>query len=134
GIKQHKSDGERGKKPQDFSTGGGTTSSDAGKALGAEMNAFRPDKPYSVGPYKVDPASVTAAQLTMVRNTGGLFADKVNYDKVVVYQGETAEITPLVLNGDVDYATHGFPLATDKAFQDKGYRIIRGPILTGPAP
>src|SRR5437773_875658 len=89
--------------------------------------------PYSVGPYKVDPASVTAAQLTMVRNTGGLFADKVNYDKVVVYQGETAEITPLVLNGDVDYATHGFPLATDKAFQDKGYKIVRGPILTGPA-
>ena len=69
----------------------------------------------------------------MVRNTGGLFADKVNYDKVVVYQGETAEITPLVLNGDVDYATHGFPLATDKAFQDKGYKIVRGPIFTGPA-
>jgi len=51
----------------------------------------------------------------------------------VIYQGETAEVTPLVLNGDIDYATHGFPLATDKAFQDKGYRIIRGPILTGPA-
>src|SRR5436190_2063428 len=81
----------------------------------------------------IDKASVTAAQLTMVRNTGGLFADKVNFDKIVVYQGETAEITPLVLNGDVDYATHGFPLATDKAFQDKGYRIIRGPIFTGPA-
>ena len=97
------------------------------------MNAFRPDKPYSVGPYKIDTASVTAAQMTMVRNTGGLFADKVNFDKVVVYQGETAEITPLVLNGDVDYATHGFPLATDKAFQDKGFRVIRGPIFTGPA-
>ena len=133
GIKPDKIFGALGKKAQDFYTGGGTNSSDAGKALVAEMNAFRPDKPYSVGPYKVDPASVTAAQLTMVRNTGGLFADKVNYDKVVVYQGETAEITPLVLNGDVDYATHGFPLATDKAFQDKGYKIVRGPIFTGPA-
>ena len=133
GIKPDKIFGALAKKAQDFYTGGGTSSTDAGKALIKEMNDFRPDKPYSVGPYKVDPASVTAAQLTMVRNTGGLFADKVNFDKVVVYQGETAEITPLVLNGDVDYATHGFPLATDKAFQDKGYRIIRGPILTGPA-
>jgi peptide/nickel transport system substrate-binding protein len=97
------------------------------------MNAFRPDKPYSVGPYKIDTASVTAAQMTLVKNPGGLFADQVNFDKVVVYQGETAEITPLVLNGDVDYATHGFPLATDKAFQDKGFRIVRGPIFTGPA-
>ena len=57
----------------------------------------------------------------------------MNFDKVVIYQGETAEIKPIVLNGDVDYATHGFPLAADKAFQDKGYRIIRGPIFTGPA-
>jgi peptide/nickel transport system substrate-binding protein len=133
GIKPDKIFGALAKKAQDFYTGGGSTTSDAGKALVAEMNAFRPDKPYSVGPYKIDLASVTAAQLSMVRNTGGLFADKVNFDKVVVYQGETAEITPLVLNGDVDYATHGFPLASDKAFQDKGYRIIRGPIFTGPA-
>ncbi|TMC00786.1 MAG: hypothetical protein E6J35_12050, partial [Chloroflexi bacterium] len=123
GIKPDSVFGALAKKAQDFYAGGGTNSTDAGKALIKEMNDFRPDKPYSVGPYKIDTASVTAAQLTMVRNTGGLFADKVNFDKIVVYQGETAEITPLVLNGDVDYATHGFPLATDKAFQDKGYRI-----------
>jgi len=133
GIKPDSIFGPLAKKAQDFYTGGGTNSTDAGKALIKEMNDFRPTNPYSIGPYKIDTASVTAAQLTMVRNTGGLFADKVNFDKIVIYQGETAEITPLVLNGDVDYATHGFPLATDKAFQDKGYRIIRGPIFTGPA-
>ena len=133
GIKPDSVFGPLAKKAQDFYTGGGTNSTDAGKALIKEMNDFRPTNPYSIGPYKIDTASVTAAQLTMVRNTGGLFADKVNFDKIVIYQGETAEITPLVLNGDVDYATHGFPLATDKAFQDKGYRIIRGPIFTGPA-
>jgi peptide/nickel transport system substrate-binding protein len=133
GIKPDSVYGPLAKKAQDFYAGGGTNTTDAGKALIKEMNDFRPANPYSVGPYKIDPASVTAAQLTMVRNPGGLFADKVNFDKVVIYQGETAEVTPLVLNGDIDYATHGFPLATDKAFQDKGYRIIRGPILTGPA-
>lgn len=133
GIKPDSIFGALAAKAQTFYAGGGTNTTDAGKALVKEMNDFRPAAPYSVGPYKIDPASVTAAQLTMVRNPGGLFADKVNFDKIVVYQGETAEVTPLVLNGDVDYATHGFPLATDKAFQDKGYRIIRGPILTGPA-
>jgi peptide/nickel transport system substrate-binding protein len=133
GIKPDSIFGPLAKKAQDFYAGGGTNTTDAGKALIKEMNDFRPVNPYAIGPYKIDPASVTAAQLTMVRNPGGLFADKVNFDKVVIFQGETAEVTPLVLNGDIDYATHGFPLATDKAFQDKGYRIIRGPILTGPA-
>jgi peptide/nickel transport system substrate-binding protein len=38
-----------------------------------------------------------------------------------------------VLAGDVDYATHGFPLATDKAFGDNGIRVVRGPLYTGPA-
>jgi len=125
--------GPLAKKALDFYGGGGTNSTDAGKALIKEMNDFRPSGPPSVGPYKIDVASLTAAQMSLVRNPGGLFADKVNFDKIVIYQGETAEITPIVLNGDVDYATHGFPLAADKAFQDKGLRIIRGPIFTGPA-
>jgi peptide/nickel transport system substrate-binding protein len=133
GIKPDSIYGALATKAQTFYAGGGTNTTDAGKALIKEMNDFRPANPSSIGPYKVDPQSVTAAQFTMVRNTGGLFADKVNFDKIVIFQGETAEVTPLVLNGDIDYATHGFPLATDKAFQDKGYRIIRGPILTGPA-
>jgi peptide/nickel transport system substrate-binding protein len=102
-------------------------------ALRAEKDALRPTTPPSIGPYKIDPATVTEAQMTMVRNTGGLFADKVNFDKVVIYQGETAQVTPLVLAGDIDYATHGFPLATDKAFTDGGIRVIRGPGYTGPA-
>ncbi|TMC79441.1 MAG: hypothetical protein E6J09_02025 [Chloroflexi bacterium] len=125
--------GALAKKAQDFYGGGGTNSTDAGKTLIKEMNDFRPSGPPSIGPYKIDVASLTAAQVSLVRNTGGLFGDKVNFDKILIYQGETAEVTPIVLNGDVDYATHGFPLAADKAFQDKGYRIIRGPQFTGPA-
>ena len=102
-------------------------------ALRAEKDALRPAQPFSVGPYKIDTNSVTEAQLTMVRTPGGLFADQVNFDKVVIYQGETAQVTPLVLAGDVDYATHGFPLATDKAFTDAGIRVVRGPAYSGPA-
>jgi peptide/nickel transport system substrate-binding protein len=120
------------KRAADLYTSGKTTSSPEVVALRAEKDNLRPD-PMSSGPYMIDKSSVTEAQLTMVRNPGGLFADKVNFDKVIVYQGETAQVTPLVLAGDVDYATHGFPLATDKAFVDAGIRVVRGPGYTGPA-
>jgi len=121
------------KKLQDLYGAGKTTTSDEVKAVAKEVADFRPDGPASIGPYKIDKASVTAAQLTMVKNPGGLLVDKVNFDKIVVYQGETDAVTPLVLAGDVDYATHGFPLATDKAFGDQGIRVVRGPLYTGPA-
>ena len=120
------------KRAADFYAAGKTTSSAELVALRAEKDGLRPE-PVSVGPYKIDKASVTEAQMTMPRNDGGLFADKVNFDKIVVYQGETAQVTPLVLAGDIDYATHGFPLATDKAFVDAGIRVIRGPGYSGPA-
>lgn len=112
---------------------GKTVTSDEIKALRTELAALRPTTPPSIGPYKIDPASVNEAQLTFVRNPGGLFNEQVNFDKVVIYQGETAAVTPLVLAGDVDYATHGFPVATEKGFQDAGIRILRSPAYTGPA-
>jgi len=133
GIRPNSQFGTFAKQLQDLYTAGKTTSSDEVKAVAKQVADFRPDNPPSIGPYKIDKASVTAAQLTMVKNAGGLSADKVNFDKIVVYQGETDAVTPLVLAGDVDYATHGFPLATDKAFGDQGIRGVRGPLYTGPA-
>ena len=34
---------------------------------------------------------------------------------------------------EVDYATHGFPPATEKQFKEIGIRIARPPIYSGPA-
>jgi peptide/nickel transport system substrate-binding protein len=133
GIRPDSQFGTFAKKIQDLYTAGKTTASDEVKAAAKEVADFRPENPPSIGPYKIDKASLTAAQLTMVKNPGGLFADKVNFDKLVVYQGETDAVTPLVLAGDIDYATHGFPLATDKAFATNGLRVVRGPLYTGPA-
>lgn len=113
--------------------GGKDAASDEGKALRTKLNEFRPAEPVSVGPYKIDPASINEAQITMVRNPGGFAADVANFDKIVVFNGETAQVTPLVLAGDVDYATHGFPLATDKQFVQQGLRVIRAPLYSGPA-
>jgi peptide/nickel transport system substrate-binding protein len=125
--------GDFAKRTQDLVAAGNNADSDEWKKLRQEMNEFRPKEPLSVGPYKIDPSTMSAAQLTMVKNPGGFAADKVQFDRILIYQGETPEVTPLVLAGDVDYATHGFPPATDKAFVDMGLRVIRAPLFTGPA-
>jgi peptide/nickel transport system substrate-binding protein len=87
----------------------------------------------SSGPLKLDPASITSSRLTLVRNQGGFGADTFPFDAVVLYNGETPDITPVVLSKEVDYATHGFPPATEKSFIENGIRIIRPPTVSGPA-
>lgn len=112
---------------------GKTTADDSVKAIRKELTDLVVSKPSSNGPYKMDPASLTEAQMTMVKNPGGLFADKVNFDKIVIFNGETEQVTPIILAGDMDYATHFFPIATEKAFEAQGIKIVRGPFYTGPA-
>jgi peptide/nickel transport system substrate-binding protein len=103
------------------------------KALRQEFTAFRPTDFVSSGPVKLDPASITSSSLALVKNEGGFNADTFPFDKVVLYNGETPDITPVVLSKEVDYATHGFPPATEKSFQENGIRIIRPPTVSGPA-
>ncbi len=107
--------------------------SDENKALREELTKFRPTDFVSSGPVKLDPASITSSRLTLVKNEGGFNADKFAFDAVVLYNGETPDITPVVLSKDVDYATHGFPPATEKSFIDAGIRIIRPATVSGPA-
>jgi peptide/nickel transport system substrate-binding protein len=107
--------------------------SDAVKALRQEFDAFRPTDQVSIGPVKLDSASITSSQLTLVKNPGGFNADIFPFDKLVIYNGETPDVTPLVLSKDIDYATHGFPPATEMSFIDAGVRIIRPATVSGPA-
>jgi peptide/nickel transport system substrate-binding protein len=107
--------------------------SDEWKALLKELTDFRPAKVNPSGPYDIDLKSITEASLTLVKVPTAWNAKDVKFDKIVLYNGETPTVSPLVLSGDVDYATHGFPPATEKAFVDKGIRILRPPIFTGPA-
>ncbi len=112
---------------------GKTTADDRVKAIRKELQDMKVDAPASNGPYKMDPSSLTEAQMTMVRNPGGLFADKVNFDKIVILNGDTDQVTAPILAGDVDYSTSFFPIASEKAFEAKGIKIVRGPFYTGPA-
>jgi peptide/nickel transport system substrate-binding protein len=107
--------------------------SDENKALREELTKFRPADFVTSGPVKLDPASITSSRLTLVKSEGGFNADKFAFDAVVLFNGETPDITPVVLSKDVDYATHGFPPATEKSFVEAGIRIIRPATVSGPA-
>lgn len=102
-------------------------------ALLTELTEFRPETYVSAGPYVLLPENISDANVVLVKNEGGLNADIVQFDRAVVWNGETDQVTPLVSNGDLWYATHGFPPATEASFVDAGIDIIRGASYSGPA-
>ncbi|HEY9292630.1 MAG TPA: ABC transporter substrate-binding protein [Microlunatus sp.] len=107
--------------------------SDEVTKLNQELIGLTPTEFVASGPYNIDYKSINNTQLTLIKNDSGYLADKVNFDKIVIYNGETPAVTPLVLSKDVDYATHGFPVASEKQFQNIGYDILRPPTYAGPA-
>ena len=123
--------GEWAKKAQDLFAAGKTVDSDEFKQLNQEFQRFRPTESITTGPYKLDPASMTNARVDLLKVPTSFLADKVNFDKVVLFNGETPDVTPVVLAKDVDYATHGFPPATEQAFAQAGIRIGRPPVFNG---
>jgi peptide/nickel transport system substrate-binding protein len=125
--------GDWARKAQDLFNSGKDLDSTEGKQLNTDFQQFRPAQVIASGPFNFDYNSITNAQLTLVKNATGFGAAQVAFDKIVLYNGETPDVTPIVLNKDADYATHGFPPATEQAFQQAGIRIIRPPVYSGPA-
>lgn len=103
------------------------------KALTARIAEIKIETPIVSGPFTINTSAMTNSQLTLVLNKNGYRADSIGFDTITVYSGSTETITPLVLSGDVHYATDGFPVATTKQFEQQGYRILRPPTYTGPA-
>ncbi len=126
--------GEYAAKAQALFDAGKTREDQEWKDLQTELGEFRPPAKVVTGPYTIASLDdVNEARLTMVKNPTSYWADKVKFDQILMYQGETPVITPLVMANQVDYATHGFAPATEKAFQQLGIRILRPPIFSGPA-
>jgi peptide/nickel transport system substrate-binding protein len=101
--------------------------------LNTQLTEFRPEVRVVTGPYNMRLEDINEARLTMYKVDTSFWADKVQFDQIYMYEGETPVVTPLVMAGQVDYATHGFAPATEKAFQELGIRILRPPIFSGPA-
>jgi len=125
--------GEFAQRVRDLVEGGMNSESAEWQALLDEFNAFRPEDMVVLGAFKIDQESITESQMIVNKVPTSFMADWVKFDRILNYNGETPDVTPLVLAGDVDYATHGFPPATESEFIAQGIRVIRAPLYTGPA-
>ncbi|HVL23371.1 MAG TPA: ABC transporter substrate-binding protein [Thermomicrobiales bacterium] len=125
--------GEWAQKARDLFSGGKTMDDPEGKQLLDQFNQFRPENVPASGPYMIDPASITNAQMSLVKNDKAWNAENAKFDKIVNYNGETDTISAVVLSKDIDYATHGFSPATEKQMMDTGLRVLRPPVYSGPA-
>jgi peptide/nickel transport system substrate-binding protein len=112
----------------------GTTKDDQEWAdLLTELSEFRPEALVSGGAFVLDTDSVSDANVTLNLNEGGIGADVSNFQRVMLWNGETEVVTPLVANGEAWYITHGLPPTTEQAFVDQGIDILRTAMYTGPA-
>ena len=107
--------------------------SEAWKALQQAFNDFRPPKLVTSGPFTIERENITESQLILTKVPTAWNADRVQFDRLVLYNGETPAITPVVLAKQVDYATHGFPPATAMQFEILEIRVLKPPIYTGPS-
>ncbi|MCL4509036.1 MAG: ABC transporter substrate-binding protein, partial [Chloroflexi bacterium] len=114
-------------------TAGKTIKDPEVKALLTDFEKFRPAGIVANGPFMFDEKQLTEAQLALVKNPTGYAADKVLFDKIIAYNGETPVVTPLFLAKQIDYGTYGFPTATVNAMVQEGFRILTPPIYSGPA-
>jgi len=103
-------------------------------AANDELNAFLPEEGVVYGPYNIDPASVTEAQLNMLKVPTGFNADKIDFDLVTVYWGDTAQDMPLYLSGEMDYSSNAYSPANLDAIRAMGQQmvVLGGPATNGP--
>jgi peptide/nickel transport system substrate-binding protein len=124
--------GEWAQKADDLFASGKTLDDPEGKQLLDQFIKFRPENVIASGPFMFDVNSFTVSQCTLNKNEQCWNANDVKFDRIVNYQGETSDITPVVLSGDVDYATHGFPPATVQQFlETPNLRVLRPPTYNG---
>lgn len=125
--------GDFARRVQELVAQGVSTDSDEWNNLRVEFEEFRPAELIGTGPFRLNRNLITEAQYTLEKWNDSWLADQIAFDRIIVYNGETPTITPLVLAREVDYATHGFPPATELQFGRSGIRVIRPPTYSGPA-
>lgn len=124
--------GEWAAKADELFGSGKTLDDPEGKQLLDQFVKFRPANVIASGPFMFDVNSFTVSQCTLLKNEQCWNANDVKFDRIINYQGETSDITPVVLSGDVDYATHGFPPATVQQFlATPNMRVLRPPTYNG---
>lgn len=101
------------------------------KAVLEELTSFRPEKLVSGSAYALE--DIADARVRLVKNPNGVGADKAAFEEVIAWNGETEVVFPLLQDGQLWYATHGFAPAQEEAHINKGLDILRPPMYSGPA-
>ncbi|MEG2454880.1 MAG: ABC transporter substrate-binding protein [Oscillospiraceae bacterium] len=123
--------GEYADKAQALLDKGQAEESTEWQALANEFSTFRPDYVNATGPYYLDPAKVTESNIELMKNEKSFLSDVVHFSKVIVYNGDVADLTPLVLNNEIDFLTHQFPAASMETFVGLGYSTLQMPGFEG---
>lgn len=125
--------GEYADKVQTLLDEGKTENSEEWTELANDFNLYRPDCVNATGPYYLDKANISESNIELLKNEKSFLADTVQFDKVIVYNGDVADLTPLVMNGEVDFLTHQFPVSTMATFEQMGYETLQVPGVDGMA-
>lgn len=125
--------GEYADKVQTLLDEGKTEDSEEWTELANDFNLYRPDCVNATGPYYLDKANISESNIELLKNEKSFLADTVQFDKVIVYNGDVADLTPLVMNGEVDFLTHQFPVSTMATFEQMGYETLQVPGVDGMA-
>lgn len=112
---------------------GATKADESWAALATKIAEFRPDQLLATGPYTYTIEDVGDSFMSLHWQPNSIYSDSVNFGELRIWKGETEASTPLVLNGDVAWATNVYPPATQQAFTDAGIRLITTPRGYGPA-
>jgi len=114
--------GQFGEQARDLFESGDDTDSGAANDLREELQEWRPENEDLVtsGPFIWDLDSISDATMTLIKNENGVLADQVAFQSIVIHDGETEDISPLVLDGTIDYATHNFPISTVEQWEAAG--------------
>lgn len=125
--------GDFGERARELLESGETTDGDAANELREEVQEWRPENEDIIvsGAFIWDFDRISDATLTLEKNDQGLLADQVEFQTIVLYNGETEDITPLVLDGTIDYATHNFPVSTVREWEAIGLETKTPVVLNG---
>lgn len=124
-IVDYKTYGEYAEKVDKLLNAGKDDKSSEWQSLATEFSNFRPEYVNATGPFYLDPANVTESSVELLKNENSFLAQTVNFGKIIVYNGDVAALTPLVLNGEVDFLTHQFPAASMETFEGIGYSTLQ---------
>lgn len=97
-----------------------------------DLAAFRPQDPVVSGPFMVEnPGDITESQIRLVKNPAYFNADKIEYNDLIYYFGESAACAPLHQSGMVDFSNSAYSPAIVDTFEQMGLTVLRTPLGAG---